>query len=174
MNLYLRLIKVFLFSFFTRGSVDILSETTLHFRVWPNDLDPFMHMNNGRYLTVMDLGRVHFMLRTGMFFDITRRGWRPLLGSAEIQYIRQLDPFTKYELITKIKCWDRKWVYLEQRFVADGKTAAIGLVRGLFRGKNGNIPTSTIMEMTGIKIESPECPQQAELWRLTDEHRKLL
>ena len=30
-------------------------------RVWPNDLDTNAHMNNGRYLTLMDLGRFDLM-----------------------------------------------------------------------------------------------------------------
>lgn len=41
------------------------------FRVWPHDLDPSIHMNNGRYLALMDLGRLDLLIRSGL--------WRALL-----------------------------------------------------------------------------------------------
>ena len=43
--------------------------STVHFLVWPNDLDMNRHMNNGRYLTLMDLGR--FDLELGGRIDLS-------------------------------------------------------------------------------------------------------
>ena len=65
MNLWFRSLIV-LFTVFFRRSLDPLDESVLKFRVWPTDLDVNFHMNNGRYLTIMDLGRVDLMLRTGL------------------------------------------------------------------------------------------------------------
>ena len=32
---------------------------------WPNHIDPYLHMNNSRFLREMDFGRYDFYLRTG-------------------------------------------------------------------------------------------------------------
>jgi acyl-CoA thioesterase FadM len=41
------------------------AETTV--RVYPNDLDIFLHVNNDVYLTYADLGRTDLMLRSNIF-----------------------------------------------------------------------------------------------------------
>ena len=55
MNLILRMIKVLVAALFGQR-LGVLDSSILTFRVWPNDLDINLHMNNGRYLTIMDLG----------------------------------------------------------------------------------------------------------------------
>ena len=57
-NLYLRLLKsLFLLPFVRRQA--LLGSGRIAFRAWPNDCDINLHLNNGRYLTFMVLGRVH-------------------------------------------------------------------------------------------------------------------
>ena len=43
-----------------RGSLDLLGESVLSFRVMPGDLDVNLHMNNGRYLTLMDMNLAYW------------------------------------------------------------------------------------------------------------------
>ena len=82
MNLYLRLISVLWSALFRRRNIAALETAVLEFRVLPNDLDPNWHMNNGRYLTIMDLGRFDMTLHSGLIRDsaFRRRGpsswWR--------------------------------------------------------------------------------------------------
>ena len=42
-------------------------------RVWPNDLDTNAHMNNGRYLTLMDLGRFDLMTQCGLVGTVLKK-----------------------------------------------------------------------------------------------------
>ena len=65
MNLWLRLIWVVIAALSGRRVRLPQDPSRLMFRVWFHDLDPFRHMNNGRYLTIMDLGRTDLMLRSG-------------------------------------------------------------------------------------------------------------
>ena len=51
-------------------------------RVWPNDLDTNAHMNNGRYLTLMDLGRFDLMTQCGLVGVVLRQRWFPIAGFA--------------------------------------------------------------------------------------------
>ena len=79
MNLYVRLFRVLLGGWIQTGSH--YADTTLsRFRVWLHDLDAFGHMNNGRYLQIMDVARTHWMVRTGVLGAILVMGatgrWR--------------------------------------------------------------------------------------------------
>ena len=65
MNLIFRLLKTLLLYLLRPTRRGILEESVVRFRVWPNDLDTNLHMNNGRYLTLMDLGRLDLLLRNG-------------------------------------------------------------------------------------------------------------
>ncbi|MBJ7417049.1 MAG: thioesterase family protein, partial [Niveispirillum sp.] len=66
MNLIFRLLRVVLAALLSGRRVEPLGTSILGFRVWLNDIDTNLHMNNGRYFTIADLGRVDLMIRTGM------------------------------------------------------------------------------------------------------------
>ena len=74
MNLILRMVRVLLMAR-RRARVGALDETSLTFRVWPNDVDVLMHMNNGRYLTLMDLGRADGIIRSGVHAILKEHDW---------------------------------------------------------------------------------------------------
>ncbi|KAG1647619.1 hypothetical protein GQR58_030448 [Nymphon striatum] len=46
---------------------EVMDETRMHLHVLPTDLDIAVHMNNGRYLTLADLGRWDMMIRNGFW-----------------------------------------------------------------------------------------------------------
>lgn len=50
-----------------RGGLGLPDESHLAMRVWPTDLDVQRHMNNGRYLSLMDLGRMDLLVRSGFW-----------------------------------------------------------------------------------------------------------
>ncbi|HUK56297.1 MAG TPA: thioesterase family protein [Nitrospiria bacterium] len=167
MNLYLRLLAVLTGAFFGRR-LGPMEESVLHFRVWPTDLDLNGHMNNGRYLTLMDLGRVDLMIRTGLGRVAFKRRWTPLVGSAVIRFRQSLDPFQRYQVKSRILCWDDKWFFIEQRFTRPGGLIAVGLVKGLLRGRHGNIPTAEVLRAVGVEAVSPEMPEAVRLWRASE------
>ena len=124
MNLYFRLLKV-LIALFWQKPLGIFEESRLHFRVWPGDLDVNLHMNNGRYLTLMDLGRTDMTGRIGLLRLMVKNKWRPVVAAQTIQFRRALQPFQRFELRTRFLTWRGEWLFLEQRFYTlDGKLAA--------------------------------------------------
>ena len=162
MNLYLRFL-ILLIRSFGKSKLDLIDTSVLNFRVLPIDLDLNMHMNNGRYLSIMDLGRTDLMLRTGLGQHILENKWIPIVGHLHMRYLRPLKVFQPYELHTRIVTWDEKWVYLEQRFISNKKCIAIGLVQGLIRGKHGNIPTNDLLTLLGFDNQTPETPEDIQL-----------
>ena len=61
---YLRLTRVLFQSKF-KPKLDFHSEEfdTIKLSVWPQDIDPFLELNNGRYVTLLDLGRFGYGAR---------------------------------------------------------------------------------------------------------------
>ncbi len=158
MNLWLRLLLLHL-ALARQSRVDLLDEVVLDLRVWPTDLDIQRHMNNGRYLSIMDLGRYALMARTGLLSIASTHRWMPLVRGIEIEYFKPLTPFQRFRLHTRLAGWDGKWLYLEQRFETDERVRASARIHGLLRGREGNIPTEQVLQALGeAHRESPARP----------------
>lgn len=164
MMLLLRTLKVVIKAFMS-PKLQPLDTSRISLRVWPNDIDLNLHMNNGRYLSIMDLGRVDMMVRNGIIRSVLKRRWRPMVGAATIRYRRGLKPFSRYDLTTRIVCWDHKWFFMEQRFEQDGEVCAIAVVKGLFVGPRVNVPTSEIAQSVGYDGDSPPMPDSIRHWQ---------
>jgi acyl-CoA thioesterase FadM len=54
----------------------------------PNDLDLLRHMNNGSYLTLMDIGQVDLLVRSGAQREVDRRRWYPVVVGESIRFRR--------------------------------------------------------------------------------------
>ena len=156
MNLWLRLLWVALHQR-RDDSADVLDEVRLKFHVMPHDLDLLLHMNNGRYLTLMDLGRFALIRRTGALVALRRHGAIWLLGGIAAHYIRPLKLFQRVELTTRVVSWDEKWIYLEQRFERGDTLHCRAFARVLARGTEGNVPTRRVLQLIGAgELEPPQ------------------
>jgi acyl-CoA thioesterase FadM len=161
-NLYLRFLIVFIRALF-KPRMATLDTSILRFRVLPNDLDLNRHMNNGRYLSIMDLGRIDLMTRIGLFTLARKNRWLPVVGTVHMRYRRPLKLFQAFELQTRIVYWDEKWVFIEQAMISRGKICALGTVQGLIRAKDGNVPTSFIMRELGMNDAKPPMTDDVNL-----------
>lgn len=163
MNLWFRLLRVLLTGFFKKR-LELLDSSRLGFRVCVHDLDIYAHMNNGRYLTLMDLGRIDLILRSPLKAAVKNNRWNPLVASILMRYRRSLKLFDPLILSTRVVCWDEKWFYIEQKFEKNGELMAAGLVKGLFAGPEGVIPTARVLEAAGTPAESPPMPPKIRQW----------
>ena len=160
MNLFFRLFYL-LIAARRRSKLDILETGRVAMRVWPGDLDVLWHMNNGRYLTIMDLGRADFMIRTGLLAKFRERGWIPVVAALSITYKRPLKLWQAFEMTTRIAGWDERWIYMQQEFHIGGKLAASALIKGTFRSAEGAVPMAAVVELSGFKGGPPQIPAAA-------------
>jgi acyl-CoA thioesterase FadM len=109
-------------------------------RVWPIDLDINVHMNNARYLAVMDLGRIDFIIRTGAWRLMHKEGMAPVVGGCMVRYRRSLRPFERFELRTRLLGWDERWLYFEQSMRGRDGIACVAVQRGGFT-RSGRLVT---------------------------------
>lgn len=135
MNLWLRLLW-YLMTAARRGRLAMPEQPSeLVFRVWPTDLDVFLHMNNGRYLTIMDLGRTDLIVRSGLWRAMRAHGWTPIASTILVRFRREMRLFDKFRLQTRLVAWSEESVVIEHRFVLiGGKNAGQVSARALFKG----------------------------------------
>jgi len=160
---YLRFARVVLASRFgPRLGFD--SESVLGLRVWPGDIDVFAEVNNGRYLTLMDLGRIDLGLRSGFIHTLHRQRWGLTVGGASVRFRRRVPPFRKVRLRTKVVGYDERWFYFHQRIEEDTTTCAAALVRVGITARGRLVPVSAVVEAAGLPDQRPELPAWVRAW----------
>jgi len=172
-NLWLRLLVVVLFR--DRRRAGVLDTTRIRVRVWPNDLDLNRHVNNGRYLSLADLGRIDWFLRTEALRFALRRRAMLVVGDAVAKFRRDLRVFQRFEIHSRLLGWDERWGFLEHRFVRGGRVLGVVAIRGMFRAAEGPLNPSEVMVELGGPPESPPLPEWALAWnRGSEELSRLL
>ena len=179
MNLWIRLFWLLLTAR-TRGRLSIPREiSALAFRVWPHDLDLALHMNNGRYLALMDLGRLDIMVRSGLWREVLRHKWTPIASAITVRFQRELPLFQRFRLDSCLLCWDETLVVMEQIFVIDGgvrngQTAARALFKGgLYdRQEKRFVEIARLMALPGLSEISPPATPEVEAFLHADDQLK--
>lgn len=158
MNLYLRLLWTLIKAICSRQSHSFGQPFELKLRVWPNDLDINGHMNNGRYLTIVDLALVTLFVRSGFARLCTKNRWRPMAGGTVAHYRRGLRLFESYTLRFTPLGSDRHWNYSRFEFIRDGKICATGFTKGAAVGKEGLVLTEEYLQALGFRETAPLPP----------------
>ena len=143
------------------------------FRVWPTDLDLLRHMNNGKYLSIMDVARFDLIQRNGVMALFTRERWYPVVVGQTISYRKSLNPWMRFWIESKILGFDDQAVYMEQRFVRPGpdrrpEVYARAVVRArILRRGGGVVPVAEIIEKSGADPETLVVPEELLAWGRT-------
>lgn len=114
------------------------------FRTLPSDLDILQHMNNGVYLSIMDVARFDMLARNGVWKIFKQRGWYPVVVAETISFRKSLTLGQRFTVESRILGFDEKAVFVEQRFVrpdAAGQPEiyAHGFIRGRFLKRGGGV-----------------------------------
>lgn len=165
MNMWLQWILALFFRSKRGPKLDLTAVSRIGFRVWPTDVDLLMHMNNGRYLSYMDLGRVDLIERTGVQAKLSVEGIYAVVAAQTITYRKSLNLFQRFTIESKLLGADERSVYLEQRFTVRGQVYARAVVRGRFIRKGaGPVMVSEISEITGNDWRQYELPPEILAW----------
>lgn len=116
-------------------------------RALPTDIDILMHINNGQYFSLFDLGRYDLMARSGMWKGAKERGWHPVVQAEQITFRRSVTFMTKFEIHTRLIGMDDRCFYIEHRAVVDGEIYVRAVVAGRLVGKQGPVSNEEIAEM---------------------------
>jgi acyl-CoA thioesterase FadM len=144
--------------------LDVLGEDRLRLRVLPNGIDINFHLNNARYLNLMDYARTHLLARTRLLEHILRARWQPLVGAVWITYRRSLPLFARFTITTRLVCWDDRWFYIEQSFTGSKGLAAMGWVKGVLRNSSGIVDPQSVIDSVAPGVVSPPMPEAIAEW----------
>jgi acyl-CoA thioesterase FadM len=143
-----------------------------HHRCWPWDIDMWMELNNGRTLTLFDLGRIPLAARTGLVAALRANGWGLTMAGVSVRYRRRIRTFERFEMRSRALCWDDRFVYIEQAmFKADGECANHVLYRSAVTGRDGIVPPAQVMQAMGNDMPSPPVPDWVAAWIAADARR---
>lgn len=135
------------------------------FRVLPHDIDANRHLNNGRYLQMIDVNRVEWLLRTGILRTVLSQGWKPILGATTVQFRRELKLWDRAHVSTRLLGWETRWVYLEHRVdTPDGRPAAVALAKAGFRRRGGWVTMDQLLAALPDRVEPMPLPDFIGTW----------
>ena len=141
-------------------SVGTVTVTTL-----PTDLDILRHMNNGRYLSLFDLGRWDQLIRTGLFDAMKERGWYAVVSSETITFRKSLQLWQRFEVQSRFIGHDEKALFLEHRAVVDGEVYARAIVRArMLRRTGGTVSNEELFAAVGKPEGVPEIAAWVHDW----------
>ncbi|MBL4606449.1 MAG: thioesterase family protein, partial [Pseudomonadales bacterium] len=141
---------------FTKKPSDAYQAVSLPLLVMPWDCDANFHINNGRYLSIMDVARVQLYLDAGIVRPMMKNSWVPVVTSSHLLYRRSIDIFVKYDLSSQFVGRTEKFLIVEHRFKIKGKTAVLSYVALAFRDKNGVVDSDRLVEGFNLQNLSAE------------------
>jgi YbgC/YbaW family acyl-CoA thioester hydrolase len=134
-------------------------------RVWPGDLDELRHVNNGVYLSMLDLARYELLKRSGVWGRMREAGLYPVVGAQTIAYRKSLRLGQRFAIETRILGYDARAVYLEQRFVVHGEVYARAYILGRFLRRGAGVASMADVAATvGIDIDAHPAPEELHEW----------
>lgn len=151
-----------------RSPLSIWETSSLPLRVLPTDIDIAMHVNNGMYFSLMDLGRFDLMARSGTWKTIRGRGWTPVVAGETIAFRRSLQLWQRYTIETKVIGLDEKAIYFEQRMVVDGEIYARAHIATRLVSKGKPVSQDEIIREFGEPPADLELPEWIHDWRETN------
>ena len=123
-----------------------------------------MEMNNGRILTILDLGRTVLAERSGLLGALKAKGWGLTMAGNSVRYRKRIRPFVRFKLVSRAIGWDARFAYLEHNIWIGGECAVQALFRAAVTDKNGIVGPERIIEAMGQDVTSPALPDWVQNW----------
>jgi len=134
-------------------------------RIWPIDIDPWMELNNGRTLTLYDLGRIPMFERLGIIEAARKAGLFFTVAGVSVRYRARLQPFRMVEMRSRILGWDNRFTYMDQSLWLGETCANQVLVRtAIARRGEGIVAPQEALHIMGFDFESPPLPRWVGDW----------
>ena len=142
-----------------------------HVTCWPWDIDLWRELNNGRTLTLMDLGRAVLYRRTGFIAAMRARGWSAAVAGVSVRYRRRVRMFDRLKLRSRILGWDDRFAYAEQGLWRQGECCSHALLRVAITGGKGIVPPAELARELGFPEEGPPLPPWVTAWAEAEARR---
>ncbi len=131
---------------------------------WPWDVDPWLELNNGRTLTLYDLGRLPMAHRAGIIHALRKNGWNMAVAGASVRYRRRVRMFHRITMKSTILGWDARFLYFQQSMWHKGQATSSILCRMAMTDENGILAPVNVAPLLGWPETSPDLPDYVTDW----------
>lgn len=167
---FLRLAKTVLMAK-RREPISYRQKSNIQFRCHPWDIDLFNEMNNGRALTLYDLGRIDLAVRMNLDKLLLKNKWALVVAGSSVRYRKRVRMFDKIEMRTQCVGMDSRWIYLEQSMWVKGQPCSSVLIRGGISSQEGLIPTIDLLTALEELPDTRPLPTWVVEWINSEQHR---
>ena len=155
-----------------KPKIGFLETTSTKIWIGPLDIDPWMELNNGRTLTLYDLGRIPHFQQTGTTKPILKAGMYLTVAGVSVRYRGRIRPFTTAQMQTRVLGWDNRFVYVEQSLWQNGECANQMLLRqAIVKPGHGIVDPKEVASIVDVDPRSPDLPDWVKNWIEADATR---
>ncbi|MEM6636901.1 MAG: acyl-CoA thioesterase [Pseudomonadota bacterium] len=129
-----------------------------------SDIDVFREMNNGRTLTLYDIGRFGLFKRLGVSAVMARNNWAGTVAGTSVRYRHRVRWRDRIEMRSRIAGWDDKFVYIDQSMWVGDRATSQQLIRTAVTDKNGLVRPAKLAETFGVEAKGPKMPDWITAW----------
>lgn len=135
-------------------------------RCLPGDIDPWMELNNGRILTLYDLGRVPMAMRMGLSDAMRKNGLGMVVAGSAVRYRQRVVAFERFTMVSRLLGWDHRFLYIEQSMWKAGSCTNHVVLRQAVtrRGAKGMVNPQELLQLLAPGAESPALPDWITAW----------
>lgn len=131
----------------------------------PWDIDLWMELNNGRTLTLYDLGRTVAAQRAGLIAVLKQNRWGLTMAGASVRYRRRIRTFETIEMRSRVAWWDERFFYVEQSMWKNDRECANHIVyRSAVTSKAGIVSPDVVVQALDPTLQKPEPPDWIAAW----------
>ena len=139
---------------------------------WPWDIDLWLELNNGRTLTLYDLGRIPLAHRTGLIAVLKRKRWGLTMAGASVRYRQRVRPFEVIKMHSRALGWDNRFMYLEQSmWKVNGSCANQIVYRAAVTSTKGIVSPDAVFAELRTSEPRPKLPAWVQAWIDADASR---
>ena len=154
------------------GTINLGEFHISHHICWPWDLDLWLELNNGRTLTLYDLGRLVLAKRCGLLSLLKTKRWSMPMAGASVRYRRRIRVFERFEMRSRGLCWDDRFFYIEQSiWKKNGECAGHIVYRSAFIDSVGIINPDKVIQALGVNVGRPKIPNWVASWSEAENNR---
>ena len=143
-----------------------------HHVCWPWDIDMFAELNNGRTLSLYDLGRLPMARRAGFLKLVRAQRWGMSMAGVTVRYRHRVTMFQRFEMRSGSLGRDKRFLYLHQTMWRKGRALSSAVYRVAVTDTNGIIDTQHVVEAMGIPDWNPKMPDWVDQWAKAENSRE--
>jgi len=147
-----------------RPTLDFGDTSVINLRAGFTDIDHYGELNNGRQLTLMDLGRYDLGVRGGLMTLIAKKKWGFAVGGSSIRYRRRITLWKKFQLHSEVIGHDGRWFYFLQKMCLGDTICSSALIKAGVISKKGLVPAAEVMQEFPDTKWSGELPDWVTAW----------